>query len=249
MKTKMMIVVFMLLASFFAKAEKTFRHDHAVCKVQGEKIEFEILSKLEFTSSEDDEYGEVIILKHKGKNIEVVLNDSGMGRYRLLRGENNVCGKLLAMKRKENEAAFFFLKDNRPFPDTVIVLYYNVKSQEVDFMPSKIQAKVGFFSEGKVFLKFASSDRTEKFSNVVINGQKFTTFEKTLEPWISFDGKNFKLDRDMTYERFEYKDLLKKSSLNDLDEFKENKYQIAANPSLKKSCISLNNSEWTCRPP
>ncbi len=249
MKIKILIVSFMLMASFFAKAEKTYRHDHSACLVQGEKVEFEIRSKIEFINREDADYGEIIILTHKKKTIEVVLNDSGIGRYRLFRGENDNCNKILSMKGKENEATFFFLKDNRPFPDTVIVLYYNLKTQEVDFMPSKIQAKVGLFSEGKVYLKLASSDTSEKFSTVVINGQKFNTFEKVLEPWISFDGKSFKLDRDMTYARFEYKDLLKKSSLNDLNEFKENKYQIAANPSLKQSCISINNSEWTCRPP
>lgn len=246
MKTKMLIIAFMLFISFFAKAEKTYRSDHSDCNFKGEKIDLDIRSHQRYSTSEDDEYGDTVLIGHAGKSIKLNLNDNGTGRFRLLKAENEICSKVLALSVKSDEVAFFIMKDNRPFADTVMVLYYNVKTHEADFMPSKIQAKVALYSNGKAYFKLASEDVSKKYGDATIKQIKYTTIEQTLEPWISFDGKNFKLDRQMTYDQFEPKGLLKPSMLVGLNEFKEIKYRIAINPLTKSNCLSFNQGRWIC---
>lgn len=246
MKTKMLVVFFMLMVSFFAKAEKTYRHDHTLCNYKGEKIHLDIRSFEEFSDSSDDEYGEVVLITHQGKSIKVNLQNQGIGRYTLLKNYNDYCPKVLAMPVKGDEIAFFLMKDNRPFADQVMVLYFNIKTQDAEIMATKINSRSGFLKDRKVYLKVAKDNREEKYGTVVIGNEKFNYIEKNFEPWVSFDGKNFQFDRQVTQEKFEHKKLLSPSLLDGFDAYKENKYKLAVNPMLKKSCISLNNSEWVC---
>ena len=99
---------------------------------------------------------------------------------------------------------------------------------------------------GTAYFKLASNENTERLGTTVIGNQKYNYIERTLEPWISLDGRNFRLDRNMTYDRFDQKELLRRSDMNGLSEFREVRYRIATNPALKRSCLSFNSVDWNC---
>ncbi|WP_408095516.1 hypothetical protein ACJVC5_10780 [Peredibacter sp. HCB2-198] len=245
MKTKLLVVIFMLIISFFAKAEKTYRRDHDVCRYKGELIDIDLKTSEQYSVSEDDEYGEIVFLKHKDKLTRVDLRDMGMGRYRMLKLYNDYCPKLLAIPTKDDEIAFFFMKDNRPFTDLLMVFFYNTKTNESELVSTYMPVKGALSKDKKIYFK-TSKNVEVKYGTTTINGQKYNYMERPLEPWVSFDGKNFKLDLDLSREKFEYKDLLKKAHWSTVTDYKNATISIAVNPTLKKQCISLNQSEWVC---
>lgn len=245
MKTPFILALFLIFMSA-AQAEKMYLKDRTNCELNGQKINIDISSKNRITSSEDDEYGEKIFLEHGGRTITIETQDNGIGRYRLFTANNELCSKPLALKIGPDEIAVFLSKDNRPFANTVMVLYYNTKTRVADFMPSKIQSRSAFTLDGKAYFKLATNDQTERYGSVVIEKNKYNYVEKTFEPWISFDGKNFKLDRAVTYRLFEHSELLKQNMLDDLNEFREIKYKLASSPSLKKTCLALHENDWVC---
>lgn len=247
MRKNIILFFLMFFIAALARAEKTYKKDSAECEYQGERITLDIRSKNLITESPDDSYGEILQIRHQGKIYPVNTGDQIMGRYRLVMSDNPLCNKPLAMKTSNEEIAIFLAKDNRPFADTLFVLYYNLKSRSSDFVQSKIHSSSAFYSDGKTYFKLASSERAQRFGSEIIDSAKFQYIEKTLEPWISFDGKNFRLDRDMTYEKFEKKNFLKRTDLDELSEFRELRYKFATNPKLGKSCLSFNHQDWICR--
>lgn len=247
MKTKVTILLFMLLISFFANAEKTYRNDHDVCTYKCEIIDIDLRTHEQYLVSEDDEYGQIVFLQHKYKTTKVDLRDMGIGRYRMLKLYNDLCPKVLAISSKEDEVAFFFMKDNRPFSDLAMILFYNLKTHDFELVETNLPVRGALMKDKKLFFKVAKKDSDNKYGTTLINNQKYNFVEKPLEPWVSFDGKHFKLDPEYTYEKFEYKNLLKKSKLHNLKDFKNAIYTIAVNPSLKKQCLSFNRSEWVCK--
>lgn len=247
MRSKLIIAFFMILVSFFAKAEKTYRQDHTTCTFKDELIDVDLRSHQQYSSSADSEYGETIVIAHSGKTKTIQLADAGMGRYRMVKAENQHCHKILVLPVKDDELAIFLLRDNRPFNDNLHVLYYNLKTQEDEVVPSKIQTKNALFLDGKAFFRLASDHDTQKFGKVTIKDQSYNYVEKNFEPWISFDGRNFRLDREMTYQQFEHKNLISMDMLTALNEFKEMRYKVAMNPLSKKNCISLDGGNWVCQ--
>lgn len=245
MKTNFVLALFLFFISA-AQAEKLYLKDRTDCLINGEKINLDLSSTNRITTAEDDEYGERISLQHRGRKITINTNDNGIGRYRMFNANNEICSKPLALKVGTDEIAIFLSKDNRPFANTVMVLYYNLKTGEADFMASKIQSRAAFSMDGKAYFKLATNDQTEKFGTVVIREKKYSYIEKAFEPWISFDGKNFKLDRAVTYRLFEHSELLKQDMLDELNEFRDIRYKVASNPALKKTCLTIHDSEWIC---
>lgn len=237
----------MLIASFFAKAEKTYRHDHDVCKLGGETIDVDVRSFDQYSVSEDDEYGQIVFIRHKDKTLRIDLRDMGMGRFRMLKLYNDLCPKLLAIPSRSHEVAFFFMKDNRPFSDLMMVLFYDLKTHKSELVSTNMPVRGALSRDKKIYFKVSKKDHEVKSGTVMINNQKYNFIERTLEPWVSFDGKHFKLDPELTFEKFEYKNLLKQSDLKNLHDLKNATYTIAVNPTLKKRCLALNKDEWICR--
>lgn len=242
---KLVLVLFMLAVSWFARAEKAYMKDRSTCQLNGESFVVEIRSPKRITVSDDDPYGERVQVLHKERILKVDLRNQGMGRYRFLTAHNEICPKPGVLTLPSGELAILLLKDNRPFPDTLVVLYLNLKTQSTDLMTTKVPTDGGLIRDGRAFLRLAAEDRIGKVGNVMIGSEKFHFVEKTLEPWMSFDGKNFRLDRDITYENFERKDLLKKDLLKDLDEFQKITYRLAVK--ARRSCLSFNQGRWSCR--
>ncbi len=246
MKSKVIVAVFMILVSVLARADRTYIKDRTDCRVSGLNFSLELRSAEKYSTSDDDSYGDHIVINYQERSFPVVLNDQGIGRYRLLNADNRLCTKPLAIKISDAEVAIFLSKDNRPFANTVVVLHYNLKTQVAEIFASKIQASNAYYSDGKAYFKQAPHDTEEKSGTVFIGNEKFNFVEKTFEPWISFDGKIFRLDREITYNKFDQKDLLPKSRLENLNEFQEIKYKVALSPKLGKSCLSFNHQDWVC---
>lgn len=236
----------MFFMAAFARAEKTYVKDRAECNLSGEQIILDIKGRDLITESPDDYYGDILQIEHAGTVYPVKISDTIIGRYRLLRGRNDLCNKPLALKINNEEIAIFLARDNRPFADTLMVLYYNVRTRAADFVPSKIITRTGIVENGMAYFKLASNEQTERYGTTMIDKNKYNYAEKTLEPWISFDGKNFRLDRSMTYDKFEHRDLLKRTDMSDLSEFREVRYRWATNPTLKRNCLSMNLIDWNC---
>lgn len=245
MKIKITVLIFMILVSFFAKAEKTYRRDHAECTYLGEKIELDIRSKELYSPSEDDDYGEIIQLKHRNKIVTIKLNDH-IGRYRFMPVFNDLCAKVMALPSNKNELIFFFWKDQRPMTNKVMALYFNVKSQDYEMLSTNIAAKLGSIRNNKAYFKLGKDNFENQYGTLTIKGDKYNFVEKAFEPWVSFDGKSYKLDPKMTYERFEYKDLLEVWLLDDIKDPYNINFKFALNPLKKKRCLSVNNSDWVC---
>lgn len=246
MKKNLFLFLFMVLIATFARAEKTYVKDSTECTFQGEKILLELRSENLITDSEDDYFGETISIRHNGKTSVVQALDIP-GRYRFFRQASDYCNKALSLNINLHTIAIFLAKDNRPFADNLMVLYYNTKSGASDIVATKITTNEGFAHGSKTFFRLASDNCTEKMGHVLIDNERYTWIEKTIEPWVSFDGKNFRLDQNMTFEKFHHKHLLKRTDLNGLSAFKEMKYKIASQSKTGKTCLSVNNDEWKCR--
>lgn len=246
MKSKFVVLLFMLIISFLAKADKIHRRDRTICEYKGEKIAVEILSPEKYSSPEDADYGNTIQITQNNKTNQVQLNDQGIGRYRMTKIYNEICPKLVAIPFKDDQLIFVVLKDQRPFTDKAMLLFYNFKTQISNFVETNVASKSIFIDENKIFIKTSKYDYQEKYGHVTIEGQKYLYIEKAFEPWLSFDGQNFKFDQEMTYQKFELKNFLKRSNLQRLINPQEATYRIALNHQTKKSCFSIERAEWSC---
>jgi hypothetical protein len=247
MKKNIFLFLFMVFIATLARAEKTYVKDRAECVFNDEKVVIDIRSGNYITDSEDDSYGEIIQLKHEDKEYTIKSNEAIPSRYRIFRGNSDLCSKALALKINNDTFAVFTGKDNRPFGDKINVLYLNVKNKTFELVPTKIISNTAFILGTKAYFKLSYGDGYEKVGSVIIENAKYSYLEKILEPWISFDGKNFQLEGQMTYERFEHKGLLKKSKIDGLSLFIETKYKVASQLKTGKKCISINDAAWECR--
>ncbi len=246
MITKLGTVLFMIFVSFFAHADKLYKKDVAECLFNEQKIIFELKSDERYTSSEDDDYGHMLQIRASGKDQNVNLAKEYPGRQRFVSGRDSFCGNALALKIDDEQFALFFGRDNRPFADSITVLYYNIKTHSVEILISKIQALTAFVFDGSAYFQHSSSGNFPVSKTQDIEGKKFNVTEKKFQPWISFDGRNFQLDRTMSYHRFEYKSFIKESDLDQLSEFKDLTYSHATSMNGKKKCFSLNKANWNC---
>lgn len=246
MKTKFIVLLFMMLLSFFAKAEKTYRHDHDVCKVKGEMIDLDLHAFEQYSDSEDDEYGELVFLKHNQSTIRIDLRQNGMGRFRMMKLYNDYCPKVLTIAMPKDEMAFFFLKDNRPFQDQVVIIYYNITTRAHEVITSEIAGKNYFLKDNRLYLKASKDDTDTRTGSVVIHKEKYSFIDRKLDPWVSFDGRHVKLETDLTWERFEYNGYIRKAELKSLPNLYRTRYKVAFNPFTKKKCLSVNDGDWKC---
>jgi hypothetical protein len=247
MSTKFFVVLFMILASFLARAEKTYKKSSTECSFADQKISFVLSDRQRFTSSEDDDYGETLTVRLGVDVQQLDLSERSGGRYRFIESQNSICSNPLAMKIDEDEFAIFLGRDNRPFPDTLVVVQYNVRTKSLHFTKTKIQARAAFSDGTRSYFRLSNGSTADQFGTVHIGSKRFNFIDKTLEPWISFDGKNFRLDRETTFERFEHKRLIKKTDLEHLSEFQDLRYKYATSPGQSKECFSLNGGPWNCR--
>lgn len=227
MKTKAFVLLFMLLVSFFLKAEESFVHDHDICRFNNTTIDLEIRGWEKYTTVTESDYGEFIHVRYPSGSTRISTGES-FGRYRMLKSTNDICNKVLALPVRQGELAFFILKDNRPFTDELMVLYFHPKTHKSELVKARIFVKEGKVIDKKVFFRLGKDEET-KVGTLTMGNKKFNTMEKPFEPWVSFDGTRFKLDREMSYEQFEYKSLLNKNDFDKIHDLSEATFKIASN--------------------
>lgn len=247
MKKNILLFLIMILIATLARAEKTYVKDSAECLVDGEKFFLTVRSKNLITTSDDDRHGEILELKHRKKIHKIDSSELLYARYRFLWSENNYCSNTLTLKFAPDKLVLLLLRDNRPFADTLMLLYVNTKTWKTYLIPTKITTSVAYISGDKAYLKLTSGVLPQKYEKVLIKGSEYIASERTLDTWLQFDGKDFSLDRDETYKNFEYKDLLSKKDLEYLSAFRETKYTLAIDAVTGKTCLSLYNANWSCK--
>ena len=247
MKSKLLIVLFMVVASFFARAEREYKKSSTECRLGDQKVSFIIASSERFTASEDDSFGEILEVRQGSEVQKLNISAGSSGRYRFFEAQNEICNNPLSMKLEDDEFVIFLGRDNRPFPDSLVIVHYNPTTRVLGLTPTKIQARSAVAIGKKVYFKLSSGNTSDQFGTTRIGDKKFNYIDKTLEPWIAFDGKVFHLDRTFTFERFEHHRLLQKSDLDSLSEYKDMKYKYATTPGNPEECLSLNDGPWRCR--
>ncbi|WPU66842.1 hypothetical protein [Peredibacter starrii] len=234
--------------------DKTYTHDNTFCRVDGKRIEIEVKSLYQYTALDEAEYGEDLFVIADGNKTQLKFNSDNIGRYRLLKGTNDYCTKALSIRLNESELALFFLRDNRPFNDQLLYMVYDFKknivlrTSETIFLTEKAQVKnnrLHFLSKPEVI---------EKDSGIVqIEGKPYYFSEKAFLPWVNFNGVDFILDLERSFEDFEgkkfFKDLNSFVQFSTLNQLKLNQfttYKIAVNHELKRTCISFDENVWKC---
>lgn len=237
----------MMIISVIVKAqdEKTYVRDRSECSYGNSKFNLEIRSPDLYALSSESEYGNSISIKQDGVSRPIIMNESDIGRYRILSIYNKICSKVMAFPVNQSEVAFLLLKDNRPFKDQLTILYYNVKTKLTEVVSTKVSVKEAFLKEGKVFLRHSKDQAEQKFGTLVMDNEKFNFVEKHFEPWMSFDGKHFKTDPMMSYENFEYKHLLDKKVFSEVAQLNKATYQVATRG--PKTCLSFAKASWVCK--
>lgn len=256
--------VFAQASDFETRAlmEKTYAHDNSYCRVGQNVVEFEIRSFEKYTQPDDADYGEHIFALHNKKRMLLPLNSDNLSRFKLLKGENPNCSKVLSLKLDQDVLAVFFLKDNRPLGNLFTVLFYDLKNKSSKVLTTDFVTSRGFLHEGK--LKFPSLQKNPEahMGKIVLNGTTYIYRDSELVNWISFDGKTFQTDGDLTFEKFEWKNIFSKEEFEraaGLDsktgEYQQKRYIMAVNHLLKRRCLVFSNlpasqiaaTEWKCR--
>lgn len=241
MKTKFFVLLFMMGVSFFLKAEENFLHDRDTLNTPNGKIILEIRGRDKYTTVTDSDYGEFIYVGHPGRSVRVETQDE-FGRYRMLKSHNDLSSKVFTASTRTGELAIFILKDNRPFTDELFIL--NARTKKL--LKTGLFVKEAVKENGHAYVHIGRE--SENKSGTVIMGQKkYNYIEKPVEPWYRFENYEFVLDPEMTYEKFEYKEAVKKSEFKKIDLHKNSSYKITRSKT-QKLCLSFSNDPLVCDP-
>lgn len=239
-----------------ALIDKSFVRDNSYCVFGKSKFEIEIRGLDQFTAPQDAGYGEHIFLVYNGKRTLLPINESPMGRYRLLRGSANNCTKSL-MLMSDSRIIFFFLKDARPFLDTLSAVIYAPDSGKADVVETGLGVVKAMVEKNQ--LRFSSIKSLDPLGGgkVKITGKEFWFVKKRLPLWYIYDGKSFAVDPEATFNNFEFK-----AFFNDLSDFSQsfewdksaNKFKIpefshAVRHASKENCLSVGSERknWRCK--
>ncbi len=239
---ELFILLFFTFVSLAANASPTYSHDNTYCRLKDESIEIEVRSHDQYTIPEESEYGEFIHVKQNNKLQKIQMSPNNIGRYRLLKGESANCSKSLSLPLNNEQLAIFFLKDNKPFRDKLVVLTYNFQTQNHAVLETSYMTEKAKIQEGKLFFESASEDREKRIGQVIISDKKHNFMEKTYEPWMKFEGEKFELDQHVSFMEFEWRHLYPDANSFFRHMKRQKKFIIATNFEAKSTCISFGES-------
>jgi hypothetical protein len=247
-----LLFLILVMLSFVVKAEgytydQTYTHDNTYCHYAKTSIEIEVRSREKYTEPQDGEFGEYVYLLAGEKKKLLAMNDHNIGRYRLLKGKNNVCSKALSIPLNQQEIAIFMARENKPLADTLTILYFNTRTGSSEVINTEIKTSKAIVENGKVYFKKAGDQCNQTTGYTNIDGNRFTYTKKDFEPWMIFDGKSFIVDKDKTFDTYEGKKYYASSQ----DFFQNQNGSLiikeAINPGLKTKCISFTEIDgWKC---
>lgn len=226
--------------------DKSFTHDNSFCRFAGQSIEFEVRSYDQYTSMEDSEYGEFIVYKYPNGYKLLNMNNDGIGRFRLLKGTTPHCSKALYIQSNTNEVSVFFARENKPFGDTLTVLSINLKTNSYKVLNTAYRVKNVQLSGPALLFQVGADPSFQETGKIKISDKTFIYTKKGIEPFILFDGKQFKIDRKRTFE-FYGGDIFFKSE-EDFVRHKRDYQEIYSATNLERTqkCLSFDGLSWQC---
>jgi hypothetical protein len=243
--------------------EKTFSRDNTFCTHKDQRIEFQIRGSNKFTEPKDQGVGEHIFTIKKGKYSLLPVNGEGLDSYRLFHGTKSLCSKSLGFLMDNEILALLLLKENRPFPEKLVIQLYDLSSHrpleviETEYMTNEAHAITGGF----VF-KWLSDKSELDMGSVTIEGDVFNYQNRRLNPWVNYINKNFTINPEESYRRFPWRGLFSSEEFfaaagwdKSEKKFNKLKYYIAVNHQKKKQCVVFVSENerlkglenWKCR--
>lgn len=247
MKTLLLLFLFTTLNALANDYGITYPRDNTFCQFDNRIVEIKIRGFDQYTQMTEGFYGERLFLLKENKKIQIQTNDNGIGRYRLVQGGSEHCGKALSIKVARDEIAIFLAKDNRPFPDTLSVLYFNFSSGLYEMINTSRPVTEAFVKENKLNLKLKSDPCKITTGKTIIDDQLYQYAQSDFESWSTFDGSHFVLDRAKTFNHYDGKKFY--SSEEDFFSAKgdHSQVKIAVNHQLKRKCLSFGpDGSWKC---
>jgi hypothetical protein len=250
LEKNMFLVIFMALLSLVARAEEesypTFAHDNTYCHYNKVDLKIEIRSRDKYTDPQDASFGETLYLVNGDQKTALNMNDNNIGRYRLLPGGSAECSKALSLPLNKDELVVFMVRNNAPFPETLTVLYFNTLTGSSEVINTNHRISDASLAGGKLSFKMAADAYKQTSGFTEIQGERFYTSQKDYEPWMTFDGKNFEIDKQKTYEQIGKKFHITAASF--FDQQNNSKIiRLAINQKTKTQCLSFSAIDgWKC---
>jgi hypothetical protein len=252
MKHLTVVSLFFVLLSIASMAEAFeyegyFSRDNSVCRVGKGEVEIKVMGQERYTQSDDAQYGDKIFAIYRGHKSFLKLNNNGIGRYRFIHGANEICSKALSISTKPDEVAIVLGRDNRPFGDTLSILYFNLLTGGHEIVDTSHLVDVAFISQNRLFFRLKSDPLNSVSGVATIEGEKYQYTQEDFEAWVVFDGIHFNIDKKMTFENYHGDQFF----LSEKDFFREKgnsgQLAIATNHAIKKKCMRFSKfSSWKC---
>lgn len=247
--------------------DNSYPRDNTFCNYKGQRIEFQIRGIDKLTTKPDKNYGEFVFFKTKENPSKLIpLLDFNSDTFRLFPDKNNICSKSHAFPINESTFSILFLKENRPFKDKLMILFFNVTTMnaskviETNYPVDLIKPS----SDG--FLIRSSGEKFDfTAGKITINGMTYIYHEKSFPVWIKFSSEKFQVMNKLTFEEFPWKnhfgnesDFYLHSGWDKKNEvFTKDRVIFAINHENKKECISIidqgtdikGSGSWICHHP
>ena len=247
-----MLILFFLITMAFANtdvrslAEKTYSRDNSFCQIGKEKIQIQIRSLQAFTEAKEKSYGNLFFYYPSEKAELLPVNADEFHSYRFFKGTGTLCSKSLGFTVSENQMAILFMQENSPDDDKLTILLFNTQTMrpenviETNYPTSKAQATKDGFAFGTV-----QTRQSIDMGKVKIKGEEFNFHDHPFTVWIKYTTQGFSVADDLTFEKFQWKNIFKDSKDFNLAaswDKKENKFlntmfYLAINHKLKKECV------------
>ena len=235
--------------------DKTFVRDNSYCRIQNKRMEIEIRSFQQYSSFDEAEYGEHAFLIQGDKYLLLPLNEKLIGRYKLLKGEDKNCSKSLSMQTGKSGLVFFFLKDNRPFLETLSMIHYDNTTGEVDIKETSLSVQKAWMKDNILHIYSHESLSDPELGKVRISDKEFIYNEKPFGVIYTFDGKTIAMNSTKSFESFPYKKIIKDAAEfekvfkwnSSRQVFEVKKFHYAVHMNSRQECIRPEASaDWLC---
>lgn len=237
--------------------DKTYVRDNSYCRLENKRFEIEVRSFERYTSYDEAEYGEHAFIIQNDKYRLLPLNEKLIGRYKFLKGEDKNCTKSLSLKIGKSGLVVFFQKDNRPFLDTLSMVYYDDVTGQIDIKETHLPIQKAWMKDNLLHVYSHESLSNPELGKAQIRGKEFIYNEKPLGSIYIFDGKTISVDSKKSYESFPYK-----KSVKTIEEFEKlfkwnstrnvfdvKKFYYAVHMNTRQECIRAEgSSDWNCSP-
>lgn len=259
MKASFFLIILWLPSLLFASSssgelrdlyETSFSRNNSFCHFGEYRFQLQIRSIDKYTQINDADYGEYPFILQNNSRSKITINND-IGRFRFIYSGENNCSKTLSIPFTKDELTLFYAQDNRPYPDLLVVVYYNPRTQTTRVINSGLPI-LKYIRLPHLF-KFASLIPKTEVSELVFENNKYTHFQVNFPIWKQFDGKSFTTDISETFAKFEWRMFF--SSFQEFkEEFQWNQesqsleithYEMITNNALHKKCLRI-KKQWRC---